>query len=51
MEDDNNWHYRIPTEEEMLAAWKELDLNPQDMAFPPADTSGSSHAVSREGHK
>ena len=26
MEDDNNWHYRIPTEEEVIAAKKELNL-------------------------
>lgn len=26
MEDDNNWHYRIPTEKEVAAAWKELGL-------------------------
>lgn len=26
MEDDNNWHYRIPTEEEMFKAKKELGL-------------------------
>jgi len=26
MEDDNNWHYRIPTDEEVSAAWKELGL-------------------------
>lgn len=26
MEDDNNWHYRIPTEKEVLAAKKELGL-------------------------
>jgi transketolase len=27
MEDDNNWHYRIPTEEEVEMAKKELGLN------------------------
>jgi transketolase len=26
MEDDNNWHYRIPTKEEVIAAHKELGL-------------------------
>ena len=26
MQDDNNWHYRIPTAEEVLAAKKELNL-------------------------
>ncbi len=26
MEDDNNWHYRIPTEEELASAYKELGL-------------------------
>lgn len=26
MEDDNNWHYRIPTEEEVVAAHRELEL-------------------------
>ena len=26
MEDDNNWHYRIPTEAEVLAAVSELSL-------------------------
>jgi len=24
MEDDNNWHYRVPTAEEVAAARKEL---------------------------
>jgi transketolase len=26
MEDDNNWHYRIPTAEEVDAAYKELGV-------------------------
>ena len=26
MEDDNNWHYRIPSEEELVAAHKELGI-------------------------
>ncbi len=26
MEDDNNWHYRIPTADEVTAAHKELGL-------------------------
>jgi len=26
MEDDNNWHYRIPTAQEVAAAHKELGL-------------------------
>ncbi|MBB3213001.1 transketolase [Herbaspirillum sp. Sphag1AN] len=26
MEDDNNWHYRIPTADEVLAAYKELGV-------------------------
>jgi transketolase len=26
MEDDNNWHYRIPNAEELAAARKELGL-------------------------
>ena len=26
MEDDNNWHYRVPTEAEVLAALEELGL-------------------------
>ncbi len=26
MEDDNNWHYRIPTEKEVLLAKRELRL-------------------------
>jgi transketolase len=26
MEDDNNWHYRIPTTEEVVLANKELNL-------------------------
>ncbi|WP_292369194.1 transketolase [Methanoregula sp. UBA64] len=26
MEDDNNWHYRIPTAEEVMAAHRELDV-------------------------
>ena len=26
MEDDNNWHYRIPDEAELEAAWRELGL-------------------------
>jgi len=34
MEDDNNWHYRVPTEEEMLKAWVELGLSPETMTFP-----------------
>jgi transketolase len=28
MEDDNNWHYRIPTAEEVLSAKKELGVSP-----------------------
>lgn len=27
MEDDNNWHYRIPNEEELLQAAKELEIS------------------------
>jgi transketolase len=27
MEDDNNWHYRIPTAEEVQRAWEELGLS------------------------
>jgi len=27
MEDDNNWHYRVPTEDEMQLAFKELGLS------------------------
>ncbi|MCH7618140.1 MAG: transketolase, partial [Candidatus Marinimicrobia bacterium] len=27
MEDDNNWHYRIPSDEEAEEAYKELTLN------------------------
>jgi transketolase len=26
MEDDNNWHYRIPNQQELQAAHKELGL-------------------------
>jgi transketolase len=26
MEDDNNWHYRIPTQEEVVLAKKELGV-------------------------
>ncbi|HCY88163.1 MAG TPA: transketolase [Desulfobacteraceae bacterium] len=26
MEDDNNWHYRIPTREEVALAWQELGI-------------------------
>lgn len=26
MEDDNNWHYRVPTADEVQAAWRELRL-------------------------
>jgi transketolase len=26
MEDDNNWHYRSPSEEEVAKAFKELGL-------------------------
>jgi hypothetical protein len=26
MEDDNNWHYRIPTEEEVESAFAELGI-------------------------
>jgi transketolase len=49
MEDDNNWHYRVPTEEEMHKAWKELGLNADEMAF--TESSGDTLAISREGHK
>jgi transketolase len=28
MEDDNNWHYRIPTEEEVDSAFEELGIDP-----------------------
>ena len=28
MEDDNNWHYRIPTKEEMDSAFEELGIDP-----------------------
>jgi transketolase len=28
MEDDNNWHYRIPKEGEVIAARRELGLTP-----------------------
>jgi len=28
MEDDNNWHYRIPTAEQVVAAKKELRVTP-----------------------
>ncbi len=31
MEDDNNWHYRIPTADEVAAAWRELGLSPAEM--------------------
>ena len=27
MEDDNNWHYRIPNETELINAIKELDFS------------------------
>ena len=27
MEDDNNWHYRIPNSDEVLSAHKELGIN------------------------
>jgi len=27
MEDDNNWHYRIPTEDEVRMAHQELGLS------------------------
>lgn len=49
MEDDNNWHYRIPTQEEVLAAWKELRLDPKEMDF--TELPSGSLAASREGHK
>ena len=26
MEDDNNWHYRVPSAEEVRAAYAELEL-------------------------
>ena len=26
MEDDNNWHYRIPSTDELARAWRELGL-------------------------
>ncbi len=32
MEDDNNWHYRIPTKQEVIAAKKELGLIKEDHA-------------------
>jgi transketolase len=32
MEDDNNWHYRIPTEEEVYAAAQELAPRPERAA-------------------
>jgi len=49
MEDDNNWHYRIPTEEEVLKAWDELQLDPKQMEFPSVDDpslarGGAKHA-------
>ena len=28
MEDDNNWHYRIPDDGELAAARRELGLDP-----------------------
>ena len=28
MEDDNNWHYRIPNQEEVIAAKQELGVTP-----------------------
>jgi transketolase len=36
MEDDNNWHYRIPTADEVGAAWKELGLDPAAMNLAAA---------------
>ena len=32
MEDDNNWHYRIPTADEVLAAKKELGIIEREAA-------------------
>ncbi len=32
MEDDNNWHYRIPTAAEVTAAWKELGVTEKEAA-------------------
>lgn len=49
MEDDNNWHYRIPTQDEVLAAWKELELDPNAMEFKP--DSAAALAGSREARK
>jgi transketolase len=49
MEDDNNWHYRVPTEDEMHQAWKELGLDPAEMAF--AESSNPSLAVPHGGHR
>jgi transketolase len=34
MEDDNNWHYRVPTAEEVARAWEELGLDAAQMQFP-----------------
>jgi len=40
MEDDNNWHYRIPTADEVGAAWKELGLDTATMNL----AAGGGHA-------
>jgi transketolase len=43
MEDDNNWHYRVPTREEVDAARSELlcmrNLSPWDQASPDGPKS------------
>jgi transketolase len=31
MEDDNNWHYRVPTDEEMKKAWAELGIREEEL--------------------
>lgn len=48
MEDDNNWHYRIPTAEEVDRAWRELLDEPERLALAaesPGNASGQ-----RGGH-
>lgn len=46
MEDDNNWHYRVPTVAEVVAAHDELGLTPPDDIVDAASmtTTEAGHA-------
>ncbi|MDE3077332.1 MAG: hypothetical protein KGJ86_18095, partial [Chloroflexota bacterium] len=51
MEDDNNWHYRVPTAEEVEAARRELEIPSSfflgDIPFPSGDRLGSTFPLGR----